>query len=140
MAVVYFDSSALVKLLIDEDASELAAAIWNHCDVAMTSPLAFAEVRAALGAARRAGRLTARVHQGATRLWAELWASVRPVHLTEEVAQIAGDLAEIRALSGAGAVHLSSVLALGRDHVALAAWDQRLRAAAAAEGVLVLPA
>lgn len=29
MAIVYFDSSAFVKLLVEEDGSRLAAALWN---------------------------------------------------------------------------------------------------------------
>ena len=42
--LVYFDASALVKLVIDEDGSALAAALWDGCDAALTSRLAFPEV------------------------------------------------------------------------------------------------
>jgi predicted nucleic acid-binding protein len=30
MSIVYFDSSAFVKLIVDEDGSELAAAVWDQ--------------------------------------------------------------------------------------------------------------
>lgn len=54
MAIVYFDSSAFLKLLIEQDGSDLAAALWDGCDVAVSSRLAYPEVRAALAAAGRA--------------------------------------------------------------------------------------
>ncbi len=53
MALVYFDSSALVKLVVEEEGSELAARLWDGCDAALTSRLAYPEVRAALSAAGR---------------------------------------------------------------------------------------
>ncbi len=46
MSIVYFDSSAFVKLVVDEDGSELAAALWDGCDAAVSSRLAYPEVRA----------------------------------------------------------------------------------------------
>lgn len=58
MAIVYFDSSAFVKLLVDEEGSELAAALWDGCDAAASSRLAYPEVCAALAAAGRSRRLS----------------------------------------------------------------------------------
>ncbi|HVF18782.1 MAG TPA: type II toxin-antitoxin system VapC family toxin [Mycobacteriales bacterium] len=140
MTVVYFDSSALVKLVVGEHGSDVAIALWEHCDVATSSPLAYVEVRAALAAGRRDRRFTSRDLLAATAAWHRHWDSVRVIELTEEVTGVAGALAETHAMRGADAVHLASLLAVGRGAVALAAWDQRLRVAALAEGVLVLPA
>jgi uncharacterized protein len=53
VALVYFDSSALVKLVVEEVGSALAADIWDGCDAALSSRLAYPEVRAALAAAGR---------------------------------------------------------------------------------------
>ena len=53
MALVYFDSSALVKLLVDESGSEAAAILWDGCDAAISSRLVYPEVCAALAAASR---------------------------------------------------------------------------------------
>ena len=39
MAVVYFDSSAFVKLLVEEVGSDLAAKLWDVCDAAVASRL-----------------------------------------------------------------------------------------------------
>lgn len=57
VTVVYFDSSAFVKLLVEEPGSVLAAQLWDGCDAAVSSKLAYPEVRAALAAGGRAGLL-----------------------------------------------------------------------------------
>ena len=41
MPLVYFDSSALVKLLTEEPGSDLAAELWDGCDAAVASRLAY---------------------------------------------------------------------------------------------------
>ncbi|MGI8700867.1 MAG: type II toxin-antitoxin system VapC family toxin [Nocardioidaceae bacterium] len=138
MAIVYFDSSAFVKLLVEEDGSDLAAALWDGCDLAVSSRLAYPEVRAALAAAGRAQRLDSGAQRQAEALWEEFWAATRAVELSEALTDHAGELASEHALRGAGAVHLASVLAVGADTL-FAVWDQRLRAGAQASGVSVVP-
>jgi hypothetical protein len=65
---------------------------------------------------------------------------IRPVELSSEVEQRAGELAAALALRGADAVHLASALALGITEVVVAAWDKRLHAAATASSLAVAPA
>ena len=139
MAIVYFDSSAFVKLLVEEDGSDLAAALWDGCDAAVSSRLAYPEVRAALAAAGRARRLDAPDQARAEALWEQFWAATRAVELTEVVASHAGELASLYALRGADAVHLASVLAVGVEASIFAVWDQRSRAGALAAGVQWAP-
>jgi len=139
MAIVYFDSSAFVKLVVDEDGSDLAAALWDGCDAAVSSRLAYPEVRAALAAAGRAGRLDPRAQRRAEDLWEDFWSSTRAVELTDAVSRRAGDLAGERSLRGADAVHLACALAVGPEEVVVAVWDRRLRAGARAFGVRVAP-
>ena len=140
MTIVYFDSSAFVKLLVEEDGSELAAALWDGCDTAVASRLGYPEVRAALAAARRDHRLTAADQRDAEAAFQSYWAATRMVELTDAVAERAGQLAADYALGGADAVHLASVLAVGADYTVLAVWDRRLSAGARAAGVQVAPA
>ena len=140
MAIVYFDSSAFVKLLVEEDGSDLAAALWDGCDAAVSSRLAYPEVRAALAAAGRAGRLSAGDQGRAEAAWEDYWAAIRPVELTEPVTAHAGRLAGEHALRGADAVHLASLLAVGGAETLFAVWDQRLRAGARTAGVRLAPA
>jgi uncharacterized protein len=139
VALAYFDSSAFVKLLVDEDGSDLAAALWDGCDAAVSSRLAYPEVRAALAAADRASRLDAASRSRAEAAWEAYWAATRVVELTGTVTAHAGELAGRHALRGADAVHLASALAVGVPDTLFAVWDRRLRAGAQAAGVQVVP-
>lgn len=139
MAIVYFDSSAFVKLVVEENSSDLAAALWDGCDAAVSSRLAYPEVRAALAAAGRDRRLDGEAQRQAETAWEEYWAATRVVALTEEIALRAGELASEHALRGADAVHLASALAVDTDDLLFAAWDQRLRSGAEATGMRLAP-
>ena len=140
MPLVYFDSSAFVKLLAEEAGSHLAAQLWDGCDAAVASRLAYPEVRAALAAAARSHDLVEADLDEAERAWDSYWAATRPVELTAAVEQHAGQLALTYALRGADAVHLASALAIGDPGLILAAWDRRLHAGAQAAGLQTAPA
>ena len=140
MGLVYFDSSALVKLLVDEDGTDLASELWDGCDAALSSRLAYPEVRAALAASHRNADLNAEELRTAESTWEDFWAAVRPVELSAAVAHEAGKLAASRALRGADAVHLASALAVGSSELVVAVWDRRLHAGAEAEALAVAPA
>jgi predicted nucleic acid-binding protein len=138
--LVYFDASAFVKLLTSEPGSDLAAALWDGCDAAMSSRLAYPEVRAALAAAARNHDLNAKQLAAAEHDWDKFWAATRPVELTAAVEQHAGYLAKTYALRGADAVHLASAQAVGDSELIIAVWDRRLHAGAQAAGYRVAPA
>ncbi len=140
MALIYFDSSALVKLVLDEAGSDIAGALWNACDVALSSRLAYPEVCAALAAAGRNHDLTESEVLEAAAEWEVFWASMRPVELTADVERDAGALAARLHLRGADAVHLASALALGASGLTVAVWDKRLHVGAEAVGLAVAPA
>jgi predicted nucleic acid-binding protein len=140
VALVYFDSSALVKLVLDEVGSDVVAALWNACDAALSSRLAHPEVCAALAAAERNHDLTKSEASAAASDWERFWASMRPVELSREVERAAGSLAATHQLRGADAVHLASALALDSAGVTVAVWDKRLHAGAVAVGLAVAPA
>jgi predicted nucleic acid-binding protein len=140
VAIVYFDSSALVKLLVDEPGSELAAEIWDGCDAALASRLAYPEVRAALAAASRNRDLDEDGLAAAEQAWKDYWSAAQPVELTPAVERNAGELAARHALRGAEAVHLASALAVGDSELIVAVWDRRLHAGSQAAGLRVAPA
>jgi uncharacterized protein len=140
MAIIYFYSSALVKLLVEETGSDLAAGLWDGSDAAVASRLAYPEVRAALAAAARNHDLDEADLDVTEAAWEEYWAAVRPVELTAAVEQQAGRLARQHGLPGADAVHLASALAIGDSSLILAVWDRRLHAGASAAGLRVAPA
>ena len=139
MAIVYFDSSALVKLVVDEYGSDLAAELWDGCDAAVSSRLAYPEVRGGLAAAGRNHDLDRRGLAAALRTWEQLWAATRPVELTADVERHAGELTSRHALRGADAVHLASALAVGSTDLLVAVWDRRLHAGVIAEQLAVVP-
>jgi predicted nucleic acid-binding protein len=140
MTLVYFDSSALVKLVVEEAESDLVAELWDNCDAALASRLAYPEVRAALAASARNHDLDEDDLVAAERAWEDFWAAIRPVELTPTVEQQAGQLAKSHALRGADAVHLASALAINDPDLVVAVWDRRLHAGALAAGVQVAPA
>lgn len=140
MALIYFDSSALVKLLAEEPGSDLAAELWDGCDAALSTRLAYPEVRAALAASARNHDITEAELDAAEHDWDGYWAAIRPVELTAAVERHAGQLGRAHALRGADAVHLASALAIGDPDLIIAVWDRRLHDGVRAAGGRVVPA
>ena len=133
------DTSALIKLIVVEEGSDVAAQLWGSY-AAASSVLAYPEARAALAAARRARRLSARAHDRAVAELDALNAELVIVGVDEALARRAGELADERALRGYGAVHLASALALGSGETILVTWDRDLSNAAGDAGLAVAPA
>jgi uncharacterized protein len=140
VTVAYFDSSALVKLVVDEPGSDDAALLWDGADAVITSRVAHPEVRAALAAAHRDGRLDEEDHLAAKAEWEVFHQALRLVELTRQLEADAGDLAERHALSGFDAIHLASALRLTELPLIVATWDARLLRAAKTAGLNSLPA
>jgi len=126
-------------LIIVEDGSDVAAELWDSYPAA-SSVLAYPQARAALAAARRAKRLTARAHDRAVAELDALNAELVIVGVDEALAQRAGELADERALRGYDAVHLASALALGPGETIVVTWDRDLNDAAVGAGIAVAPA
>jgi predicted nucleic acid-binding protein len=126
-------------LIIVEDGSHVAAELWDSYPAA-SSVLAYPEARAALAAARRARRLTARAHGRAVAELDALNAELVIVGVDAALARRAGELADERALRGYDAVHLASAFALGSGETILVTWESDLSNAAAGAGLAVAPA
>ena len=139
MTLIYFDTSALVKLCVLETGTPLAVALWEGGDNLLTSRIADIEVRAVLAAAERIGRIDAAPAAKARERWDELWPGLTKVEVSSQVADAAGALADRRPLRAADAVHLASALMVKDASPLFAAWDRRLGSAARAEGLIVLP-
>lgn len=138
MADVFFDTSALVKLLLNEADGAVADRLWATADTVTVSRLAQVEVHAALAAARRAGRIDEPQRQRAAALFDGDLAQLRIVELTVAVAAAAAELSARYALSGADAVHLASALVFGAGpSIVFATWDRRLHDAASRCGFAV---
>lgn len=134
------DSSSITKLyLTGEVGTEDIRQVVDGADRIATSLIAYAEVRAAVSAARRSSRLrNARALRHAVADLDRDWVGYFKLGVSSEVVSMAGNLAESHALSGADAIHLASALMLqaaAPDPVSLSTWDTRLWDAANAEGL-----
>lgn len=130
----YFETSAIMKLVVVEEGSDEAGALWDGSDLLLTSRLSYAEARAALAAARRAKRISEKGLRDAKKSLERRFQEIDLIEVTSDVAGSAGDLAERHALRGYDAVHLASVLTLNADSVVLVTWDRELAHAGRAEG------
>ena len=139
--IAYLDSSAIVKAYVMHETGRDELERITHAAVALaTSRFSYVEVRAALAAARRAGRLTAFDHDRAVESFEVAWRGYEIVELDEPVGARAGAFAETFGLRAGDAVQLASILELDRGTTMIVAWDLQLRAAAHAAGVAVYPA
>jgi predicted nucleic acid-binding protein len=139
--ILYADTSALFKLLINESGSELVVSALQSADVVASAAIAYVELRAALAAAIRDSRIPAEARDLALAELERLWGGVSPVVIRGPLLQLAGDLAERYRLRGYDAVHLAALLDLGPPHeVSLCCWGTDLRRAAGTIGYTLVPA
>jgi predicted nucleic acid-binding protein len=137
--IVYADTSALVKRLLAEDGADVAGEVWRTAGRTVASDLIYPEARAALGAARRAGRLDdAGLRRAVCRL-ERMHDDIELVQTDRRIVDLAGGLAERHALRGCDAVHLAAALSIDAPRVVVTTWDQRLAAASAENGLAVVP-
>lgn len=138
MALVYFDASALVKLVNAESGSDLAMLLWKGADIRASSRIAAVEVASAFAAAHRNGRLA--MLEPALDAWRSMARRLRFLKLDSGVSAAAALAAERYALRALDAIHLASALALLPGRVVVATWDTRLRAAVTETGLGLAPA
>jgi predicted nucleic acid-binding protein len=135
--IAYFDTSAVMPLLVAEPGSDRAAALWDGADRVVSMRLVYPEARAALAQAERLGRLTARQLRDAVTEFDALFEQIDLVEVDDVLARRAGELAEVRQLRGYDAVHLAAADRVRDPSVVIIAGDGALLAAAAAEGLAV---
>jgi len=124
--ICYFDTSALVPLLIAEPSSDVCRRLWDDADAVVTSRLAYVEAAAALAQAARLGRLTPGAHRTARRILDRLWAELDVVEIDEPLVRGAAELARRHALRGYGAVHCACADQLVDRDLVVAAGDREL--------------
>lgn len=136
---VYFDTSAIVKLLVAEPGSEIARRVWAIADTVAFSRLAEPEARAALAWARRLRRITPAQHRLSKTELSRRFESGAWIEVSAAICSRAGELAEEHALRGYDAVHLASAIAAGPE-IMIATWDRDLRTAARRMRMGLIPA
>ena len=138
--ILYLDTSALVKLYVQERGSAQVRAQVNKADVIATSVVAYAEARAAFARLRRERPASGKRHREWVGQLDRDWDRYVLVELTAAVVRSAGDRAEQHSLRGFDAIHLASALWLKSAHaddLTFAAFDRRLTAGAKAAGLTI---
>jgi uncharacterized protein len=135
--IAYFDTSAVVPLLIAESGSDRAASLWDGADRVVSVRLLYPETRAALAQARRLGRLTTQQLRDAVTGFDSLFEEIDLVEVDNVLARRAGELAEDRQLRGDDAVHLAAADRIRDPDVVVIAGDGVLLEVATAEGLAV---
>jgi len=135
--IAYFDTSALVPLLIDEPGSGVAVQMWDEAERIIAIPLLYAEGRAALAQAQRMGRISRRQLRAAVDELDEVFSQIDVVGIDEPLVRRAGELAETHGLRRYDAVHLAAAQRAADRDLVVVAGDRALLTAAAAVGLAV---
>ena len=135
--IAYFDTSALIPLLVDERGSERAFRFWDVADNVVAVRLIYAEARAALAQATRLGRLAATDLDATIDALDGLYANLDLLEIDERLVRRAGELAQYHALRGYDAVHLAAAERIRDDTTVMVAGDRDLRTAARTLGMAV---
>lgn len=126
VTVAYFDTSALVPLLISEPSTRPCARAWDNASTVTTTEIAYVEVHAALAQAARHGRLDAAEHREALASFETIWEDIARIPVDSLVIGHAATLAATQALRGYDAVHCATALAVASDDFVAVAGDRRL--------------
>ena len=110
--IVYLDTSALVKLYVEEDESSSVVSLVESSEVTSTSLIAYAEARAAFARRFREKAFTSVEHDRIKAFFDKDWSNHFILNITGEMIKQAGHLAEKHALRGFDSIHLASALIL----------------------------
>lgn len=135
--IAYFDTSAVVPLLVAEAGSPRAATLWDGADRVVSARLVYPEGRAALAQAHRLGRLTARRLRSAVAELDLRYGEFDLVEIDDTLVRHAGRLAETHGLGGYDAIHLAAADRVRDRDLVMVAGDRALLAAARTEGMSI---
>lgn len=138
--ILYCDTSALVKLFVTEDGSGDVRRWSDSSDILATCEVAYVEIVGALARRARNGIHTLQDASAVRQALDEAW----PTYVVAPVgAREAADIAERHPLRALDAIHVAAAVTLaaeaGSTNVTFASFDDRQRAAAQAQGLVVLP-
>ena len=140
--ILYLDTSAWVKLYVQEPGSRELRAYTNKAETLATSVVAYPEARAAFARIKAQGISTEAKHQQRLARLNLDWENMLRIELVPAVVRTAGDLADVHGLRGFDSIHLASALWLKErtsSPLYFAVFDQRLRVAAERAGLGVMP-
>ena len=128
--ILYLDTSALVKLYVDEEGSERIKGLVKAAQVVATSRVSYVEARAGMARKHREGELSKGEHRQILEDLEQDW----------ERYFVVEELVERHPLRGFDAIHLASGLLLKnrtKEEVLFACFDERLKEAAQSEALRI---
>ncbi len=133
--ILYLDTSALLKLYVEEPGTSAVVARVREAEAVATVRVTYAEARAALARHRKEGGLTGLGLRRAVRELDREWGMYNVVDVSDPLVRRAGALAERHALRGYDAVQLAAALDLRVAGVEIffLSFDARLNGAARRE-------
>jgi predicted nucleic acid-binding protein len=137
--IVYWDTSALVAIYIEDACSRLARGVFQKAEHAISSWLCFAETHAALRAAKETGRISQGEYLSSVKDFEDDWVQFRRMPVRETIAAELRRIFKHHAIRGADATHLATALVAQRhlgaagDGFVFACHDLALARAAEAE-------
>ena len=135
--IAYFDTSALIPLLIDEPGTQRAGRIWDTAEHVTSVRLIYTEARAALAQATRLERLATEDLATAIDALGGLYHQLDLIEIDDALVRHAGDLAQHHGLRGYDALHLASAERVRSDATVLVAGDRDLCTAAGELGIAI---
>lgn len=133
--IAYFDTSAIVPLLIEEPATGPCQEHWSAADRLVTVRLTRVEAHAALAQAQRTRRISPRQLRSAVTDLDGLLDQVDHVEVDDSLVRAAADIAAAAGLRAYDAVHLAAALRIADTDLVLVAGDQAMLAAATRAGL-----
>jgi len=138
--ILYLDTSALVKLYVEETGTTEVAVWVEQASIVATARIAYAEARAAFARHRREGGLTAALLRRVVAHLDADWGRYAVVEISDALVRNAGRLAERHGLRGFDAIHLAAATDLRDpdDGLAFGCFDGELNRAARRERLTAL--
>jgi len=137
--IAYVDTSALVKLAVDEVGSREMRELWDEGLPTAASAIGYSELCCALAGVVRSGRLPVAAADQVLELANGIWKRIVTIGAEGVLARHAGALGARHALRALDAIHVATALTLAEAGPIVVSWDRRLRRAARAEGLPVYP-
>ena len=139
---IYLDTSALVKLYIEEDGSDIVNDHTDKATIVSTSRIAYAEVLSAFVRCRDEKVLSKKDYDKCISCFKFDWEMYFVIEASEKVVEIAGSLIESHSIRGFDSIHLASAMVLRKEinqSIDFMCWDNRLLKAAKKEGFKTWP-
>jgi predicted nucleic acid-binding protein len=131
--MLYLDTSALVKLYVEEAYSKTIFKAFSEADIIATHKIAFIEVHSAFARLRREKKLNVDVYETLKKTFLNDWENFLRVGLDNTLLQIASEFSEAFALRAYDCTHLAAAHYLFKreeEKFVFACFDQKLNQAA----------